>query len=60
MKEIFQEIRDLEMQMGLDVKAKISEIKIRKGMQFFIFLNLSIKKEPIFGRLFQFGTFTIE
>ena len=32
MKEIFQEIRDLEMQMGLDVKAKISEIKIRKGM----------------------------
>lgn len=32
MKEIFQEIRDLEMQMGLDVKAKISEIKIRKGI----------------------------
>ncbi len=32
MKEIFQEIRDLEMQMGLEVKAKISEIKTRKGM----------------------------
>lgn len=32
MKEIFQEIRDLEMQMGLEVKAKIAEIKTRKGM----------------------------
>lgn len=32
MREIFDEIRRLQIQTGVDVKAKIAEIKARKGM----------------------------
>lgn len=32
MREIFDEIKRLQLQTGVDVKAKIAEIKARKGM----------------------------